>query len=299
MGLAPVWAPKSIPAFERAVEIDPEFAEAWGELAMDHLQLGWAVGFDREAFLRAKELAEKALALDERLGRAHAIIGHAKLWTEWDFAGAERSFARGVELSPGDPHTLDAYSWHLLMVGRPKEAIALTERTLQIAPLDLYMREAAWRHFMLARDYERALAELEHVRALDPDWIAIDLAAFYFILGRTDDAYRASVEFDRRCGEPCAPLLQARERGWAEDGWEGSLRAWIPEARESGFIPPLLIAHAYLWLGENEAGLDWLERGVRDRDPWMQFLKVMAFHDPLRDDPRFEDLLRRVGFPGS
>jgi adenylate cyclase len=297
MQLAGIWGPQSIAAFSRAVELDPTFAEAWAELAMDHLQLGWSVGFDRSAFPRARELAEKALALDDRLGRGHSIVGHAKLWADWDFEGAEQSFVRAVEASPGDPHTLDAYSWYLLMIDKRDEAIALTEQTLRIAPLDLYMREAALRHFYLGRDFDRALQELDRVRELDPSWVAFDLVNLYFLLDRKEDAYQSGLELDRRCGPPCESTLQARERGWTAEGWNGMVRAWTASAIEGGVYPPYFIAAQHVMAGDADAAFEWLERGVRERDPFMTLLKADPIFDRLRTDARLQTLLGKIGFP--
>ncbi len=89
------------------------------------------------------------------------------------------------------------------------------------------------------------------------------------------------------------------ERGWAEGGWEGAIRAWLAVVTTTEGFPPWPIAITYAWIGEAEEAFAWLERGYRERDPLMKQLRSDPSLDPLRSDPRFDDLLRRIGFPES
>jgi TolB-like protein/class 3 adenylate cyclase/tetratricopeptide (TPR) repeat protein len=297
-----IWAPAAIDEYERAVELDPGFAEAWAALAATRSLLG-VLAFDlrsRSEFPKARKAAETALELDGRLGAAHATLGFVRLLYDWDFPGARSAFARAVQLSPNDPSALYGYVVYLTTVeGRREEADALMDRILSIAPLDLAWRRQRITHFYYARRYERGLEELELVRELDPDFVDIDVAGLYFMLGRLEEAYRTNIAIDERCGSPCDWSREARERGLAEGGYEGATRAWLEAAATREGFSPFVIAASYTAIGDKDQAFAWLERGWRNRDPNMINTKIAPHFDPLRSDPRFQNLLRRIGFPES
>jgi TolB-like protein/Flp pilus assembly protein TadD len=294
------WGPDAIEQFEQAVELDPDFAEAWTWLAGARMLLG-LIGFDlryRGEFPKAREAAERALEIDDRLGEAYAMLGAVRLYYDWDFPGARRAYERAVELSPSEPGPLSGYAWYLLCVeGRTEEALDLSERLLRVAPLDVFWRGERIKLLFWARQFKRAFAEFERVQELDPDFIDLDVAVLYFIQGRSEKGARAYVAFWEQCGAPCDWMREAFERGWAEGAEEGAARAWLEEATQREGVSPVLIADIYTGRGETDEAFAWLERGLRERDPQTIFLKARPTFDPLRSDPRFDDLLRRIGFP--
>jgi hypothetical protein len=119
----------------------------------------------------------------------------------------------------------------------------------------------------------------------------------YFHLGRLEDAQRAHVALYERCGRPCDWMREAIERGWNEGGWNASLRALAEAAAERQGYSPFMVAIWYSWIGETNEAFGWLERSCRERDPLMVLVKCLPHFDPLRSDPRFQDLVRRIGFP--
>jgi TolB-like protein/class 3 adenylate cyclase len=300
--LVAAWGPPAVAQFEQAVALDPDFAEGYAALAVARRTLGVS-GFERRyrsELPKAREAAQRALELDDRLGGAHAVLGWVRLYYDWDFPGARRASERALQLSPSDPAALKSYQWYLLWVeGRAKEALDLSERLLRVAPFDPYYRSDRFRLFHFARQYERALEEVERVRELDPDFVDVDIANTYFALGQIEEGFREQIAFWERCGAPCDWQLEAQERGWAEGGWDGALRAWLEAAMERGGYSPWMIALNYTLIGETDEAFAWLERAYRDRDPLMVALRADARFDPLRSDPHFDDLLRRMGFPES
>ena len=300
--LVGVWGERAIEQFERAVELGPGFAEAWVRLAEAYRLLGTA-GFDlryRSEFPKAQAAAQRALELDDRLGSAHASLGAVRMWYGWDFPGAQRAIERAVQLSPGDPITLDVYVWYLLTVeGRTEKALAVSERLLHAAPFDRYMRATRLRLLLHARQYERALDEATRAREVVHGFADLDIGSTYFMLGRLEEAHRAFMAVSEQCGASCDWEREARERGWAEGGFEGSLRIWLEAATRKGGYSPWMIAISWAMVGETDEAFAWLDRGYRARDPLMIFLRTHPGFDSIRSDPRFDDLLRRIGFPES
>ncbi len=301
------WGPPAIELLERSVAVAPDFARGWVLLAGAHGDLG-IIGLgagSRDDFVRAREAAERALELDERLGAAHAELGRVRLWHDWDFSGARSAFERAVELSPSDPRALNGLAVYLLWVGLGKrpEAELLLERLLRVAPLDLYFRESRIGHFLLTREYERGLAEAERIRELDPEFVSFGIVWLYMLLGRPEDAAREALATYESGGAALDPQREAFQRGSEEGGWQGALRAstslQIEAATQGAFGLLSLIAASLALLGETEEAMTWLERAYEERDPLLLTAKTDPLLDPLRSDPRFQDLLRRIGFPES
>ncbi len=299
------WGPPAIELLERSVALDPDFAEGWVELAEAHSLLGLAGGGagSREDFVRAREAAQRALELGEHLGAAHATLGGVRLWYDWDFPGARSAFERALELSPSDPRVLFGLALYLTLVGLGKspEAELLVERLLRVAPFDLYFRAERMRYFLYTREYERGIAEAERIRELNPEFVDPDVASLYLLLGRPEDYVREFLAFFSRGGAAFDPQREAFQRGSEEGGWQGGLRAWrrleIEQATQGAFGLKYLIAFLSAMIGETEEAMTWLERAYEERDPLLLLANVEPLLDPLRSDPRFEDLLRRIGFP--
>ena len=291
----------AIEQFERAVELDPDFAEAWARLAVSRGGLA-VLGLNlryRSELPKARLAAQRALELDDRMGGVHALLGAFRLHYDWDFAGARRAYERALQLSPSDPLALNHYAWYLLDVGRSEEALAVSERLLRVAPLDVYWRAEHFRFLFFARQYERALEELERIRELEPGFVVGEVSQTYLLLGRHEEGYRELIAVYEGCGARCEPLREAADRGWAQGGWDGVMRAVIEVySRDEGFSP-LHLAWLHVAIGETDEAFALLERAYSEREPLMTVLKMDARFDPLRSDPRFDDLLRRIGFPES
>jgi tetratricopeptide (TPR) repeat protein len=297
--MAPFWGPPVIKQWERAVELDPEFAEGWADLAGAHAELGihtWGAQA-RAELLAAQVAARRALELDDHLVGPHVVLAAIQLYYEWDFEGAGRTFEEALHLSPSEPGALDGYAWYLLATGRAAEALEVSERLLRVAPLDFFYRVERMRYFFSAGQYERGLEEVERIRELDSNFHDFEIATAYMMLGRLEEAHQAFVESERRCGTPCDLTREARERGWAEGGWVGSMRSSLEVAAATEWVAPNILAVGYTAIGETDEALRWLERAYEERMPVIATLKHYPIWDPLRSEPRFQDLLRRIGFP--
>ncbi len=187
------------------------------------------------------------------------------------------------------PRTLEQFPTDLRKI-----APLACQDTDQVQPLPNREMPFCW-----ARQYERALEELARIRELDPDFVDVFEMAAYAGLGRFEEAHLAHVAFYERLGPPCDWMREAIERGWSEGGLPASFRTLAEAAREREGYSPFVVAVWYSSIGETDEAFDWLERGYREHDPAMVLLKLLAAFDPLRSDPRFQDLLRRIGFPES
>jgi TolB-like protein len=298
--LVMAWGPAAIEEFQRSVELDPGFAEGWTWLAEIRLSLG-ITGFDlgyRSEFPKARKEAQRALEIDDRLGVAHAVLGVVRLYYDWDFPGARRALEQALRLSPSNPEAVNAYAWYLMLVEtRTTEALKYSERLLRVAPVDPIWRGQRFKHLFCARQYERALEEVKQVQEMDPHFVDLDIATSHLALGQVEEAHRVFIAFFEGCGSPCDWMRGPFERGWAEGGPDRARREWLEEAKHRQGVPPGLLAINYAAIGEIDEAFAWLERGYRERDPLIVEVRAQPGLDPLRSDPRFDDLLRRIGFP--
>jgi tetratricopeptide (TPR) repeat protein len=304
------WGPPAIDLLERAVALDPAFAESWVALAVAYLNMG-IVGLGMasgDEFSRAREAAQNALELDEHLGAAHAALGSVRLFADWDFPGARSALERAVELSPSDPYALGALGEYLLFVGLggSPEAEFLSERILQVAPLDLFSRANRLVRFLFLREYARGIAEVERIRELDPEFADANIPFLYTLLGRPEDGVREYLACLALSGEGFEAFrrgFEAFQRGSEEGGWDGGIRAltnlMIEGAAQGMFEVSYVLAMHLAVIGEAEEAMTWLERAYDEHSPLLVNAKTEPRLDPLRSDPRFHDLLRRIGFPES
>jgi TolB-like protein/class 3 adenylate cyclase len=300
---------EAVAAFERAVELDPSFAQAYAWLATSRMIL--ASQFLRPPDERAGmmpaavDAASRALELDELQATAHSTIGMVRL-LQWDFPAAGRSFERAVQLGPSDPGVLGSYLWYLLMMARFDEARRVAERLRVVAPFDHAHRSSVARAFFYTRDYERSVEENLRAQELNPAADIYYLPMAYGQLGRDQETHEWQLELSRRYARLGVPgrerMAEAQERGWAEGGIEGSWRAILEiqiELAAQGLYSPYAVAMGYARLGEIDPAFAWLERSYQAREAVLYDLKAQPFADALRSDPRFDDLLRRIGFPES
>ena len=292
---------KSVQLFEQAIDRDPAFALAYAGLADAYTNLGgWGHLPPREAYPRAKTAASRALALDEHLAEAHASLGMVRKEYDWDWAGAERSYLRALQLNPNYAIAHQWYGEYLAARGRHDEAIAAIGRALDLDPLSLIIHATLGRHgYFFARQYDRAAEQLHRTLEMDADfWVAYHfLGAVYACLGRLDEA-RTAFETARRLNdnlEMIAGLGYVHGRA----GRRGEALALLDELKEKaarGYVSPILSALIWTGLGDNDQAFAWLDRAVEDRTQWLSEIMVDSFFDPLRPDPRFQPLLRQVGF---
>lgn len=288
---------KAVEYFNQAIALDTNYVQAYAGLADTYALLA-TYGFmpPSEGMTKAREFARQALSLDEALAEPHAALGVTLLSYGYDFAGAEREYRRAIELNP---NYLTAHQWYgemLTSVGRFDEAAAEYRRALEIDPLSLPVNWEYGRFFYYARRYDEAIAQHGKVLELDAGFSVAHrtLAEVYRVKGDYAKAAEEHAKAFELSGEPQIAAL-IRE-AFAEDGWNGYLR--LVTAENSPLkMRHAIIARAYLELGEKDKAFAELNKAYENRESPMQWLKVEPQFDPLRDDPRFQELLRKVGFP--
>ncbi|MGH7589408.1 MAG: tetratricopeptide repeat protein [Gemmatimonadota bacterium] len=293
---------QAIDLFRKAVTADPGFAHAWVGLA-DGLALltAYSATSVDEVVGEARAAAEKALALDPRLGEAHVSLGHIA-HNEWRWDEADRQFRRGLDLSPGYATGYHWYAVLLLATGRLDEAVSMAKRALELDPLSLPVHMALGVALLYAGRIEESVKVLEKARELDPGYAGVhgNLASTYVIQARFEETLAELDEYSRLNPDLMPPEIVAEIReGYASAGergfWEAYLRGMGTQLDRLGPYPLLDMAQACVQLGRPDEAFVHLERLVAERDPAAPQLLWEPLLAPLRSDPRFEDLKRKLG----
>ena len=291
---------KSIEYFQEAIEKDPTYALAFSGLADAYNMLGNNLYIPpSEAFPKAKVAALKALEFDNSLAEAHTSLASILGNYEHDLERAERAYQHAIELKPGYATVHHWYAVHLALLGRHEEAIKEILRARELDPLSPRINANVGLLFYYAREYNRALAELEKSTEFFPEHSANYFYAMwvYAQMGRYEDAVSSS------------------EHSFELEGQSGELRTWLAyiyslsgkraeaqkrlsniiEYSKQNFVPPICIARVYVGLGEKEEAFFWLNKGYSQNDAQLVDLKIDPTFDPLRSDPRYTELLRKIG----
>ena len=290
--------------FNQAIAKDPGYALAYSGLADAYASLPSYGGTPSEDYPKSNAAARKALELDANLARPHAVLGANEMGYDWDFAGGEVEFKKALELDPNDA---TAHQWYADAIGpiggREKEALAEADRAHQLDPLSPIISENVGDIHLYARQYDDAIVVCKKVANENPTFAPAH--------GCLADAYRGKrmylqvIEeykaFGQFTGDPKdSEFASALEQGFRSGGWKGALAKGI-EARQTqrktGYSSAYGIAQMYADLGDKDQAFRWLNTAYQERDWWMKTLKTDPSLDPLHFDPRFAELVRKVGLP--
>ena len=288
---------------DEAAAIDSQYAPAYALAAMCYSNLPYVRQTPPQvAFPKAKAAAQRAIQIDPSLGAAHVSLGLALCLYEWDWSGADRAFRRAIELAPSEGGSHWWYSFFLASMGRHDEAIEHARRAELLNPGAPGERQNVAMVLYLARRYDEAIEQAQRTIDLVPE--------FGFAYRRLALAYEAKAMYNEAviAWERTVALTGGADvygraflaRSYALAGRrDDALRilADLLKLRQSSYVPPTAVAHIYIGLGRLDEAIDWLEKGYDGRDGDMPLLNTWPALDPLRSDPRFQRLLRRMNFP--
>jgi tetratricopeptide (TPR) repeat protein len=288
---------EAIGYFRQAAEKDPNYARAYAGLADSYALIGSYSGTPAaESAPQARAAALRALQLDDNLPEAHAALALIVQNYDYDWQTAEKEFKRAIELNPNYATGHQWYAEHLAWRGRFDEALRESERARQLDPLSLIIAADNGAILYYSRQYDRAIAQFNAVHELDPSFPRAGLIfAAYVQKGMFAEA---EAYLEKQCPDEfswCASdLTYSYGRAGKQAQAEKELRKLLTlNERES--VDPIVIVLAYIGMGNNDQAMAWLEKAFAQHSNGLTGLKVDPIYDPLRGDPRFQDLLRRVG----
>lgn len=291
---------KAIGYFIEATQKEPRHAPAYARLAECYCRLPITSDAPAaEVWPKAKEAVREALEIDEGSDEAHTSLGWLKFWLEWDWEGAERAYRRAVALNGNNSYAYYGLAHLLSNLGRHREALDAIDQALKLDPFSFIAGALKGFFLYAAHRYEEALDQLHKTLELNPQlWVTqIQLGKCYERMGRYDEAliafgkareFGGTAETISLRGYTCAASGRRAEA-------EQALRDLQAIAKQD-YVPPYNFALIHEGLGNRDEALRWLERAYKERDVRLVFLGTEPKWDSMRADPRFADLLRRVGF---
>jgi TolB-like protein/Flp pilus assembly protein TadD len=290
---------ESIHYFEGALKRDATFAPAYVGLADAYTGLGTVFAGESPERTRPKVMsyARKALELDPDLVEAHVLLANV-LQEEWHWTEAEAEYKRALELNPNNADANAKFAMWLSIQGRTEEAVAWVERGRALDPFGVSGDRVSWILFHAHR-YDDAIRESHSALAIQPD-NAVNLMDLGFALIADNKAADAIPVLEKAVtlspGSPAATGILVR--AYAHAGRRSDairLLAELKQRRKTGYIPAAAFVNAYLGLGDKEQAFYWLEEAYKEQSNILQFLKTHPYFDPIRGDPRFVELVRRIG----
>lgn len=299
------WTPvdflKAIENVERAIAIDPGYASAYAGMADAYTELAF-FSFSLSSMdvaAKAREAANKALQMDDSLAEAHNSAALIKMYFDWDYQGAEEEFKHALQLNPGSASVHMWYGWFLALMSRFDESVIELQRARELDPLAAPNINAFGVVSHWARQPERAIAQFHEVLELYPNYpVTLSfLAEAYEQMGDLASAIATIEQIPAAAWDPQS--LSVMGYLYARSGDRERAMQVLNEFAERSdgkSAPALNCAYVYTGLGDHDEAFACLDRAFDESSAWIAFLKVDVKFDPLRSDPRFDELLRRAGF---
>lgn len=295
------WVLKAIEVFQEAIQIDSYYALAYCGLADAYFRLSNVHFPPREVMPKAKEAALRAVEIDDKLAEAHSSLGLVKVYYDHDWIGAEAEFRKALKLDPNLVSAHQRYGSYLTFMGRFEESIRHYENALELDPFSLQINMNLATTYYLRGEYERAINHLNKTSELEPNYMPTRfvLGSTFVQQGRLDEAieqfkiiYKLDEEAYLALGFMGYAHALNGQRAEAE-----TLLSILEEVAQRKYVSPYSLLLIHLALGPLERVFQLLEQLYEERNDWLVWLKVSPELKGVRNDPRFQDLLRRIGFP--
>ena len=289
--------------FNQAIEEDPNYAQAYSGLADTYALLGdwqYAAMTPKEAYPKAKAAALKAVKLDNALGEAHNSLAFVLDGFDWDLDAAGKEFRRAIELNPGYATAHHWYAWHLALLGQYDKAIAEMKKAESVDPLSLIINADLAELLVLAHSYDEAIEQSRKTIEMDPNFAMAhnQLAQAYLQKHMYDQAIAELQKAVQLSGD--SPTCIANlARAYSLSGNRSEAMKLLNDLKSSSTARnshASEFAAIYASLGDKDEAMNWLEKGYAER--FNPGVLIRPGFDPLRTDPRFQDLVHRVGLPG-
>ena len=288
----------SVEYFEQATGLDGSFAPAYARLSHVYRELG-RLGYP-EHFAKSREAAQRSVQLDDALAEAHLALASARDF-EWNWADAEREYKRAIELNPNLAFAHAGYANYLTAAGQYEEALAENKRAEELDPLTLWIKQNRGFFHYCARNYDLAIEQARKTLDLSPNapWLHDNLAGAYVGKGMYEDAFieiRKALELSGNY--PKYKLTLAWAFAMSGKGSEAfKILDEFKEPAKRKFLTAESQAEIHAALGEKQQALEWLEKSYQEHETNFPLIRCYREYDSLRSEPKFQDLLRRMGLP--
>jgi eukaryotic-like serine/threonine-protein kinase len=297
---------KSRDFFQQAIDKDPNYALAYLGLAEYYSVLGdYARVPYSETIPKSTSYAKKALTIDDSLAEAHAVLGVAYS-VNWDWASSESEFQRALALDPNNSRTHVLYALHLDSVGKQQQALGHYLRGVELDPLNMNALDNLAGEYVYSREFDRAIEQSKKNLEIDPgyDRAHITLAQAFLFTGKYElflEEWEKAATLSNDAND--LALAEAAKHEYPKSGYRGALKAALAVQQEQAkrtYVDPAWIAGQYAFIGEKDLAFTWLEKAYAEKSGFLgSNLKPNLFFDSLRSDPRYIDLLKRMGLPQS
>jgi serine/threonine-protein kinase len=289
---------KAADYFTQAVQKDSRYALSYAGLADTYSLLGDA-GYlpPSEAWPKAKAAAMQALEIDDTLAEAHTSLALVKEHFEWDWSGAETEFRRAIELNPNSATAHHWYGDYLANMGRPEQGLRETKKAQELDPLSLIINTTLGWQLYLAHRSDQGIEQLRKVLDIDAKFTPARrmLEEVYAQSGKQKEAVEEREKVVSLSGSP--ELAASIAEDFSKSGYKGVQQSWLDgltEISKHGYVSSYSIAEGYMRLGQKNKAFEWLEKAYQEHDSGLVSIAVEPMFDPVRSDPRFKDIVRRM-----
>ena len=296
---------KAIRHFEQAIAKDRNYALAYCGVSDCHYVLSCQIDngtlLPKEAYPRAEEAARRALELDDSLAEAHAALASIRKHFYWDWTGAENEFRRAISLNPNYPKAHQSFADLLAVLGRTDEALQEIKCAHELDPFNASINTDVGYLYYLARDYQCALGRFQLTLELFPNYVPAHclIAQVYEHLGMQREADAAFARARALCRNRDIPLA-AIARMLSGSTKPAQFAQGLQKLRalsKKRYVPAAYFAALYVRMKRKSEAFEWIDKAIEERSNWLIYLQVEPLFDFLRSDKRFDEVLRRVGFP--